>query len=419
MIVKLALRNSLRNRRRSALTAAAICLSFSLLIVFTGMGDGAHETMAEMGIGMGLGDVVVQARGYQDDPSLDHLFVDDPSLRRRILRLPGVEHVAPRLRSDALLTAGATSVGIQVSGVDPSIEGLVSKIDTPASMVAGKALLPPKEPAARGEPPPVVIGQELAQTLALRPGDRVTLTLRPAGGGDARSGAFRVQGIFRTGVHEVDAFWAEIPLEEAQALAAAPHRLSMLAVLLKHVGDTPATTVTLRELLASRPLEVLPWMEAAPELYAVIAVDEGGMYMMMAILFIVVAAGVLNALLMSVVERTREFGILLAVGASPGRVVAVVLCEALLLGVASVAIGLMLGLAVNHHFETAGFDIQGAMGSDFQTSGILLPTHLYSKLAASKVFYSSLVIVALVILGAIYPAVRAAKLAPVEAISHE
>lgn len=419
MIFKLAARNSLRNRRRTALTAAAVILSFALLIVFTGMGDGAHETMAEIGVSMGLGDVIVQARGYQEDPSLDRIFEDDPKLRKTISELPGVVHVAPRLRSDALITAGATSVGIQLSGVDPSIEGLVSKIDTPASVVQGKALLPRAQPAPRSEAPPIVIGKELAQTLGLAPGDRVTLTLRPRGGGDSRSGAFRVHGIFETGVHEVDAFWAEVPLAEAQALAGAEHRLSMLAVLLENVGDTPTASAELSRALAKRPLEVLPWMEAAPELYAVIAVDEGGMYLMMAILFIVVAAGVLNALLMSVVERTREFGILLAVGASPGRVVAIVLCEALLLGVVSVAIGLALGLAINHHFETTGFDIQGAMGSDFQTSGILLPTRLYSKLALNKIVWSSLVIVALVILGAVYPAIRAAKLAPVEAISHE
>lgn len=418
MILRLALKNSLRNRRRTLLTAIAISLSFALLIVFTGMGDGAHETMAEIGVSMGLGDVVVQARGYQDDPTLDHLIEHPDAIRRAIEELPGVEHIAPRLRTDALMTAGATSVGVELSGVDPAIEPEVSKIDTPRSMVAGHALAPRSGPAPRSEIPPVVVGKELARTLGLRLGDRVTFTLRPAGGGDPRSGAFVVHGIFATGVHEVDAFWAEIPLADAQKLAGAGQGVTMLAVLLDNIESSRQVAARLGAELSNEPVEVLPWMEAAPDLYAVIAVDEGGMYLMMAIVFIVVAAGILNTLLMSVVERTREFGVLLALGTSLGRIAGIVLIEALVLGLVSVAFGLALGLAVNHHFETAGFDIQAAMGSDFQTSGILLPSRLYSHLMLDKVVYSSLAIVALVLLGAVYPALRAARLQPVEAIRH-
>ena len=415
MILQVALRNSVRNRRRTLLTAVAIAAGLALLLVFTGMADGAHEKMAEIGVSMGLGDVVVHARGYTDDPTLDRLIADPAPAQAAIGRVPGVVHVAPRLRTDALITAGATSVGVSLSGVDPAVEHLVSKIDTPDSMIASQTLESATKTRPRSELPPVVIGKQLARTLGVEVGDRVTLTLRPVGGGETRSGAYEVHGIFATGVAEVDSFWAEIPLADAQRLTGAGQGVSMLAVILDNVANTPEGTHAIDKVLSGHDVEVLPWTEAAPDLYAVIAVDEGGMYVMMVIIFIVVAAGILNALLMSVMERTREFGVLLSLGTTPRKVIGIVLTEALVLGLVSVAVGLVLGLLGNHHYATAGIDV----GSSFETSGILLPKRLYSHLYAAKALWSSLVVLGLVMLGAIYPALRAARLEPVEALRHE
>jgi len=419
MVFRLAFRNSLRNRRRTLLTAIAISLSFALLLVFLGIGDGVHEKMAEIGVSMGLGDVVVHAEGYSDDPTLDRLVENPDAIEKAMLGVPGVLHVAPRLRTDALLTAGATSVGVALSGVDPAIERQVSKIDSPEAMIAGHALAPRQGPRPGSALPPVVIGKQLAHTLGVEVGDRVTLTLRPAGGGDTRSGAYEVHGIFSTGVQEFDAFWAEVPLSDAQRLAAAGHGVSMLAAILGNISDTPQATARIEKALSGNSVEVLPWMKAAPDLYAFIVVDEGGLYVMMAIVFVVVAAGILNTLLMSVMERTREFGVMLALGTTPGRILAVVMSEAFLLGLFATAVGLGLGLLGNHHFATTGIDIQQWMGSGSEMGGIMLPKHLYAHLYLSKVLWSSAIILGLVMLGAVYPALRAARLQPVEAIRHE
>ncbi len=193
----------------------------------------------------------------------------------------------------------------------------------------------------------------------------------------------------------------------------------MIAAILDNVADTPEATEKISAALDGTGVEVLPWMKAAPDLYAVIAVDEGGLYVMMAIVFIVVAAGILNALLMSVMERTREFGVLLALGTTPSRVVAIVMSEAFILGLVAVAVGLALGLLGNHHYATTGIDVAGWVGSEFETSGILLPKRFYSHLYPMKVLWSSIVILGLVMLGAIYPALRAARLEPVEALRHD
>jgi ABC-type lipoprotein release transport system permease subunit len=419
MILRLALRNSLRSRRRTALAALAISSSFALLLILLGIGDGIHEKMAEIGVGMGLGDVLVQQAGYADDPKLDRSLQSPDALRRTLLGLPKVREVAPRLRSDALLTAGATSVGVALSGVEPAIEPHISKIDTPASMVAGSALASEPGPRPKSELPPIVIGRELSRALGAVVGDRVTLTLRPAGGGETKSGAFQVHGIFATGVRDIDAGWAEVPLTDAQRLCGVEGGVSVLSVFLDHVGDAAQASADIRQALKGHGVEVQSWMQAAPDLYAFIVVDQGGLYAMMAIVFVVVAAGILNTLLMSILERTREFGVLLALGATPRRVVAIVLSEALVLGLVAGGAGLLLGLLGNHYFATTGIDLQKLMGQSFEASGVLMPKHFFSHLSPAKVWWSSVVILGLVILGAAYPAVRAARLEPLEAIRHE
>lgn len=416
-IFRLAFRNVLRQRRRSALTVVAIVLSLSMFLVLRGLGDGAHQQIAEIGVRMGLGDVVIYGKGYRHDPSLDHLVHGAGEVRAVAVGLgDAVEGVAVRLRADGLTQAGGTSVGSSVWGVDPATEGRLSKVGSPGSIVDGAAL-----DAGDVQPPanqlaPIVIGRAMADQLGAHVDDRVTVTLQPAGGGAMRSSAFRVKGIYATGVHDVDGGVVLIPLSVAQRLAGAPGAATMVAVLLRDTDQSPRISAELAARLRRPELEVLPWQEAAPELYATIALDQGALYLMMVVVYIVVAAGILNTILLSVLERTRELGVLLALGAEPGRLVKLILAEAAILGSAAVAAGTGLGLAVHHHLATAGVELP--MGNGVETSGVLMPTHFYSRLTPETVAVNVVVVLVLVLLSALYPAWRAARLQPVEAIHH-
>jgi lipoprotein-releasing system permease protein len=416
-ILRLAFRNVLRQRRRSALTVVAIVLSLSMFLVLRGVGDGVHQQMAEIGVRMGLGDVVIYRKGYRRDPSLDHLVQGADKVRAVAAGLGGaVEGVAVRLRADGLTQAGGTSVGSSVWGVDPTTEGRLSKVGSPASIVDGAAL-----DAGDAQPPanqlaPIVIGRAMAAELAAHVDDRVTVTLQPAGGGAMRSAAFRVKGIYATGVRDVDGGVVLIPLSVAQRLAGAPGAATMVAVLLRAIDESPRISAELTARLQRPDLEALPWQEAAPELYATIALDQGALYLMMVVVYIVVAAGILNTILLSVLERTRELGVLLALGAEPGRLVRLVLAEAAILGSVAVAVGTGLGLAAHHHLATAGVELPMTRG--LEASGVLMPTHFYSRLTPETVAVNAVIVLVLVLLSALYPAWRAARLQPVEAIHH-
>lgn len=418
MLLRIALRNLLRQRRRTIILVITVVFSLAMLLVFTGLADGGHQAMADIGVRMGLGHVVVYPAGYRDDPGLDHLIENRDEVEAAVKQLGSeVEHVAPRIRSDGLVQAGTTAIGVTISGGDPAIEPLVSHISSPSVLVQGGTLASCIDGGA-GDLPPALIGQELAKSLAVHVGDRVALSVRPRGATDMQLGAFEVCGIFATGVRDVDAFWVEIPLDEAQHLTHAGAGVTMLALLLDNSDQSGSVAQRLAAALQGRSVEVLSWQKAAPELYAAIAVDEGGMYVFMIIIFVVVAAGILNALLMSVLERTRELGVLLALGATPLRVVAIVMYEAIALGLVSVGLGLGIGLAGNHYLATHGLDYKELFGQSLEASGILLPDKFYSVLAPDKVLWSAVAVLALVMLGAIYPAIHAARLQPTKAMHH-
>jgi ABC-type lipoprotein release transport system permease subunit len=374
--------------------------------------------MADIGVRMGLGHVVVYPAGYREDPSLDRLIEDPAAVEAAVAKLgPAVAHVAKRLRTDGLVQAGATSIGVTISGGDPAIEPLVSHISSPKVLVQGGTLASCANHGA-GELPPALIGQELAKSLGVHVGDRIALNVKPRKSTEMRLGAFQVCGEFATGIRDVDTFWVEIPLDEAQHLTDAGQGVTMVALLLANADEAGAIATRLANDLHRADLEVLPWQQAAPDLYAAIAVDEGGMYVFMIIIFVVVAVGILNALLMSVLERTREFGVLLALGAEPRKIIALVLYEAIALGLLAVGIGLALGLAGNHYLATHGLDYKKLFGDSLQAGGILLPDKFYSALATGKVIWSSGIVFVLVVLGAAYPAIHASRFQPTKAMNH-
>lgn len=419
LTLKLAGRNLLRHRRRTLITAAAIIFSFALLVIFMGIGDGAHRQMIDMGVRMGAGHVVVQAEGFQEDHTLDHV-IRAPEPVRAAIAATGVDgDLAPRLFASGLARSGNRSIGVAIAGVDPAAEARTNDLATPDKRVAGGWLRPRAELAFEGDLSDLYLGDTLARTLDVAVGDRVALTVQPKDDDDPRSAAFQVRGIFKTGNDELDGFFVHVPLEEAQALLGVGAALSQLALVLPDQARTAAVTARLRAALAGAPVEVLPWQEALPELHEFIALDDASFYLFVAIVFVLVAMGIFNTVLTSVIERTREFGLLTALGARPRRIVGIVMVEAALIGVGGLAVGMALGLAGNAYFETHGLDYSLLTGGEsLEAVGINLATVLYADLSGVKLARALAAVFGVVLLSALWPAVRAARLKSLEALHH-
>lgn len=417
--LRLAWRSFHRHRRRSAITAAAISLSLAMMIAFVGLGDDGHARMAELGIRMGAGHVLVQGQGYQQLQTLDHRVEQPAAVVAAARQLAGVEAVVERVRANGLIVAGEVSAPVLVSGVDPALEPAVSDIASPDKRVSGDYLRPRSAMEFPNQPADIYLGAELAETLKVALGDRVVLTVSPVDAARPTSAAFFVRGTFRTGLDEMDGGYVEIPLGEAQRLLRLDDEVTQVAVLLDDLDRTEAAAAALRAKLADREgLEVLSWQQALRELYEAIVLDDAGLYAMMAIIFVIVAIGIFNTVLMSVAERTREFGVMMAIGTSRLRLFRIIMAEALILAVASAVVGVAVGLGIHLLVAHYGIDVTALAGGDYEIAGIAFGGKIYSRLTPWVVIKWTLVVIGLVVLSAAYPASRASRLEPVEAMHH-
>lgn len=416
---RLAWRSFLRHKRRSIITGAAISLSLALVLFFVGFSRDSHERLAEQAIRMGSGHVLVQGRGYRAEPGLEHLVTHPDAVERVARKLPGVRYVAFRLHAQALLSAGEHSAAVSVVGVDPQRESLAS--DLPKKKIFGSYLRGRADMPQKGVPPDIYLGVKLAKKLELELGDRVVLTVAPRGSGKTQASAFAVRGIFRSGTSELDSFYAEVPLLQLQKLLGVFGGVTQVALLLESQEQARAVAQRLGQRLEglrrSGDLEVLPWQVALRELYDGLVLDKGSMYVMLAIIFLLVTIGIFNTMLMSVVERTREFGVMMAIGTSRGRLFSIVLAEAMVLALVAGAIGLGLGYGLHLWMASTGIDMaKFSGGAEF--GGVAMTGMVYSRLTVEAMAGWTSTTCLLVLLSALYPAYRATRLQPVEAMRH-
>jgi lipoprotein-releasing system permease protein len=417
LTLKLAWRGFVRHRWRSAITALAVSLGLAMLLAFVGIADDGHARMAELGIRMGSGNVLVEAKGYREAQTLDYVVHDADAIADTIAKRSDVSAAAVRLRTSGLIAAGAHSAPVLVAGVDPEREQAASDLAGKTLRVAGEYLRPRSKMPFAGQPADLYLGKTLAERLGVDLGDRVVLTLSPPGDAEPAQAAFFVRGMFRTGVDDLDGSYVEIPLEEARSLLGLPGAATEVAALtsLERTADLQAALA--QELAGRKDLAVVPWQIALRELHEALVLDDAGLYLMMAIVFLVVALGIFNTVLMSVTERTRELGVMMALGTSERRLFALILTEAMVLALVSIAFGVAMGLGMHLWVAHHGIDVKRFAG-EIQFAGIAWSGMIYSRLSLAVVLRWSIAVGVVVLLSALYPAWSVTRLQPVEAMHH-
>jgi putative ABC transport system permease protein len=416
LLVKISWRNLWRNPRGTLLTALALGLGLALLLISLGLLDGGHEQTIADGVRFGPGHVVVQAKGYQDSNS-DELLLSAQVVSdvKGFLQTGNIKTVvrgvSPRLLATGLLSTSASSAGVRVVGVIPKDDRAVSLI--PQRMVEGTWLTSDDKSSG------VVIGDELARKLELKIGSKAVLmtqALRPSGskavsgdGDEMQSALLRVTGIFRTGLQAIDANMIYLPLSAAQALLGVTDgRVTQVALLLAQEGDSPAVATALRKQLAGAPVEVLTWRESLPMLAQILGLDHAFNYIMNGVILAMVGLGILNTILMRVLERRYEFGISKALGLMPRQLAVMVVGESLALTAISLALGLALGLSVQHYFATAGLDLRWVFKEGLPPALVFDPI-LYSRLSVDRIVWSVSIVFAMATIISFYPAFKAAR----------
>ncbi len=402
LIIKLAWRNIWRNLRRTLITLSAVSFGLASIIIFNGFTDGFHTQWIANYVRAYTGHIQIHGKGYRDDPDLTKAI--DPAPILSVLRaMPEVEYAATRIESEGLASTAENSAGVLIKGVDLVNENNITRISE--RVIKGSYL----KPGGKG----VLIGHRLAKKLNADIGEKIVL-MTQAADGTLSAELFRVEGIFKIGAIDFDSSVALITEGDSGRFTAIGDKVTEIAVLLKRPEDVKPVTDALRQRLEPGGLEVFGWQELMPALTEMIELDDVFMYIILAIVLVVVAFGILNTMLMSIMERTRELGIMMALGTKPGRIVALVLTEAFFIGALGTATGVGLGIAGNALISIKGFDLSRWAGA-MEFFAALNPV-IYPEIHLRSVTWASLTIFITAILSAIYPALKASRLKPVEAI---
>lgn len=415
ILLRLAGRGVGRNLRRSLLTAAAMVVGLALLIFSRALAEGTHEQWIDSAVSLGSGHVAIQAPGYLETGKLEDRL-DGPTAARAIEAVetgldPAVLRAwAPRLVVGGLASSASSALPVRILGVNPELEPTFSALHE--RLEDGRYL----EPEDRLQ---AFVGVELSRRLELEVGSRFVLTAQSASG-DVQGQLVRVVGIFRTGIPEMDEGLIHIPLETAQSWLEAPGAVTTVAMLMDAAAMTaPAIRDLEAALDGDGALDVLGWEETSPELADAIRIDDVGDYIFHAILFAIVALAILNSVMMAVLGRRREFGILQAMGLTGPETGLVVYFEGLFLTAASGLLGVILGYAVTWGFFGDGLDFSALMEGDLSFSGTIIDPVIYPEFSVDQILVSVYSIVIIGTLASIYPALRATRLDVAEAMKFD
>jgi ABC-type lipoprotein release transport system permease subunit len=399
MLVALAWRNLWRRPQRTLLTLTSITLVTALLVFVLSFQQGVYGAMKEATLRFFDGYAQLQPHGWADDPSLERAIERPAVLVREAESLPGVGVATERVNTFAILAHGPRSYGAAVVGVDPAQENRVSSLST--LVQAGRFLRPGDNDAA-------VLGDTLARNLDLKLGDEVTL-LGEGRDGSVAADVLHVVGLYHTGVPDLDRSIMEMPLARAQQTFGMEGTVTTIALSGPSLAAVDGAVPALRALGRRTGVAVRDWAALEPAVHETIDLKYAGSMMFYATLVVVTAFILLNTLLMSVLERTREFAVLLALGMRPGQIGAMVWLELLGLAFLGCLIGVVVGGGLVLWLEAVGvvFPVDPKLLAQYG-----IPSRLYPTLTFSSALFGPLALIVAVSVGGVAPYLRVMGLLP-------
>jgi ABC-type lipoprotein release transport system permease subunit len=411
-MLRLAWRNLWYNQGRTLIAMAAIGLGYSMLMFVACLMAGLRQQMIESGTGLLLSDIEVHAPDYYPDRPMQQTLggrngTDVNALLTTIVTAPEVQAASPRVYAYGLVSAAHQSVGAQLLGIVPEQEQGITVLQT--EMVKGGDLT--------GQTPNnVVMGDELATTLGVDVGSEIVL-LTPAADGSTGNDVYTVVGLFHTGLDAMDRGLVLMPLTSLQdLLRLPPGRIHEVAIKLRDITTATATAAALEASLSKTlPVRVMPWQELAPELADYVQFNRRVTFILFFIFFLLVAMGIINTMLMAIMQRTRELGMLMAVGMRPVQVVGLIVAEAASLAGASLVLGAALGFPLLWYLQVHGLNL-GHKGGGVSLAGVVVGPLWHGRQDFTAYAQAALGLAVTALVSALYPAVRAARFRPAEAL---
>lgn len=406
--ILLAWRNLWKNRRRTVLTLLTIMVGSSMIIFMRAWQEGGQGQMIEDAIALNAGHIQIHEKGFwKEESSIDYAFRADDTMLAKLRGDRDIRCFVRRIHAAGLFSKGETTFGAAIQGIEPGRETRVSVLHR--FVLKGGRFL------ADGDDRAVVMGHILAKNLGAAVGDMVSMISQGFDGSIA-SENYTVVGLFTSGSPEYDRSLVLMPFDQARDTFKMMGYINAIAIRVADPSRVETVRDRLRGSIGNRKLEIMGWDELMPELVQHTAIDRAMAGVFYFILFTVVSFGVLNTIQMSVYERTRELGVMLAIGTSPTRLLRMVLWESALIAAIGIVLGAALGSAVSWYFT-----VNPIVYSDHQEgmTAMGVVTNVFpAKLGWANVLTTSAAMFVLALIFTVMPARRAAALKPIEAIRH-
>jgi len=401
-LIKMAFRDLGRNRRRSFFSALAVAIGLALLLLMASFIKGEMGSALELAIRLQTGHIQVRAESYDENKTSlkwEYLIENPDQVAAQIATLAPVKVATPRLFASGIVSVRDESAGVRVYGIDP-----LSEANAPyrEGMVSGEFITPDDRDG-------ILIGQPLAEKLDLRTGDTLNLSVNTSNG-DVDEQTFTVRGIYSTQTNGFDTFTVFLPISKAQAIGGAENHASTILVLLYDTAETDAVA----EALKGPGFQVLTWKDMNELLLQTEQMANSYMGMFYLIVLGITATVVINTLVMSVFERTREIGILSAIGMRGRQIMTLFIAESSFLAVGGIVMGLVLGIAAIALLAHYGFNI-----TQMGVTGIIIGNTLYPKLTVEDTVTLTIMAFVVTLLAGLFPAIMAARMEPVDALRAE
>jgi ABC-type lipoprotein release transport system permease subunit len=407
LYLRLAWRNVWRHRRRTFIIVLAMAFGLALMMFYDGLVGGFNQAIYGNAIKVLGGNIQVHAAGYRSAANQDPLLPlpDGPAVVKAALADPQVQAATLRINTGGLVSNREGAFAVEITGIQPEQEQSVNL--AAQHVIAGRYL-------TADDADVVFIGKGLADAMDVNVGDRITLVGRSTHQ-QMRQRTMTVVGIFDLGMPDIEKSRVYISLNEAQILYDMTlHSSTEVAIVLKQLGQEPSVIAALKPDLPGYEIE--SWETNFPELQSALGTKGGVMNIFSVVILGIAGIGILNLLLMAVYERTREIGLLGALGLRPRQISLLFILEGTMIGLVGVAVGIVLGLIINGVLKQVGLDYSAFSGVTSYMA--LAGGRIYPQWGIDKLLWRALTVAIISALAALIPAREAAQREPAESLHY-
>ena len=403
ILIKLAWKNILRNKRRTIIAATAISIGLAALIFVDAYMIGMKENMIKTATASFIGDAQIHREGFRDEQEVTLTIQEVESITRKLAKESIVHYFTRRTYASGMIRSAANmNRGIILVGIFPGTERFLSQIDD--AIIEGNYFKGDNEND-------IVLGSKLAEILEVEVGDRVPVTVSQAYVGEFSQVGFRVSGIFEFADERMNSSMAFVRIHKAQEMLGISNDVHEIAIKFTSTEISLDKDMSFWDTYDIHGNEVVSWTDILPQIKTLFEISNYSKYIMGFILFIVVAFGIVNTLFMSLYERMFEFGVLRAVGTRPFGMARLILFEAGALAVVSIAIGVILGSLITGTLAHFGINFTG-----IEMMGVTIQEYIYPVLAVEQFIMYPISVFLFTIIAGLYPAWHVARMSPVDAM---